>query len=481
MEKSFLHTDVSTLEKLLKLRLYRIPKYQRPYSWKKEQIDQIWEDLSDDTSLFLGSLMLNIVNEEKKGYVEVIDGQQRLTSITMLLSILIRKIMKTFPDGDEYEFAKTLHQQLIADKETVKGGKLSYVYRLTPGQSMVKFFKENIQNIIQVDFPKSKSSEEKTLIENYNSFEKLIDDEIEDLDSGKTYKFLVDKIERIKSTRFIIIEVKDDSQAYEIFESVNAKGMDLSTADLVKNKIFTHVKSVDKKESNVIWDDIIKNIESANGNMKDFLKYHWWSKYGYSSDKKLYKNIQNKFKKNENKWEEFLTELMYSSEYYGILMDGNAADIQKQDFEYKEAQKLFESIRALRTFSNDTWLVLALSLMRNHQKLERRVGDIFKRLEYLTFNYFNIFRLPSNTFYGKMWGTATNIEEIISDKNLTKKQKNKKINKLLDTNFNEIQKKYINQDKEIFIENFSQIKLGTSIKSKKLIRYILSSLESVIH
>ena len=64
-------------------------------------------------------------------------------------------------------------------------------------------------------------------------------------------------------------------------------------------------------------------------------------------------------------------------------------------------------------------------------------------------------------------------------KNLTKKQKNKKINKLLDTNFIEIQKKYINQDKEIFKENFSQIKLGNTIKSKKFIRYILSSLESV--
>ena len=114
--------------------------------------------------------------------------------------------------------------------------------------------------------------------------------------------------------------MKLKTQAYEIFESVNAKDGP-GTADLLKNKIFTHVKSVDK-ESDVIWDDIIKNIDT-NGNMKDFLKYHWWSKYGYSSDKKLYKNIQNEFKKNDNKWEEFLTELMYSSEYYGILMDGN--------------------------------------------------------------------------------------------------------------------------------------------------------------
>src|ERR1700690_4162935 len=75
-------------------RKYRIPRYQRPYAWGAEEITEFWEDLiTNQEPYFLGSFIFNTEKEQEDGYVDIIDGQQRLLTITILMAV-IRDIAK---------------------------------------------------------------------------------------------------------------------------------------------------------------------------------------------------------------------------------------------------------------------------------------------------------------------------------------------------------------------------------------------------
>src|SRR3989339_2210544 len=67
---------------------YRIPRYQRPYSWTIDEVSDLWNDLKEKESVFLGSFVFNYEKYNEDGFVEVIDGQQRLITLTILMAVL---------------------------------------------------------------------------------------------------------------------------------------------------------------------------------------------------------------------------------------------------------------------------------------------------------------------------------------------------------------------------------------------------------
>ena len=76
-----------TIRNLLKTGFYKIPRFQRPYSWDRENVEDFWNDTvaTDDSSYFIGSFILHSVSR-REGLFQVVDGQQRLTTITLLLA-----------------------------------------------------------------------------------------------------------------------------------------------------------------------------------------------------------------------------------------------------------------------------------------------------------------------------------------------------------------------------------------------------------
>src|ERR1700722_6464910 len=86
---NFWAKDKPLAEVLFAQRKYRIPRYQRPYAWDQEEVSEFWEDLStNEEPFFLGSFIFNTETEEKDGFVDIIDGQQRLLTITILCAVL---------------------------------------------------------------------------------------------------------------------------------------------------------------------------------------------------------------------------------------------------------------------------------------------------------------------------------------------------------------------------------------------------------
>ena len=121
---------------------YKIPRYQRPYAWSEEQIAEYWNDLlADNQTYFLGSFIFNTQFEDE-GFIEVIDGQQRLLTTTIFISVL-RDICYELNEkgtGDLFQ------RQNIAFED--EDG--NQTYRLMPGDSTRPFFEKYIPTKISI-------------------------------------------------------------------------------------------------------------------------------------------------------------------------------------------------------------------------------------------------------------------------------------------------------------------------------------------
>jgi uncharacterized protein with ParB-like and HNH nuclease domain len=97
--------------------LYQIPRYQRPYSWTDDQLDKLWEDVTEavetEPNYFLGSI-ITARPEEKSNYLDVVDGQQRLTTLTILLCV-VRDLYPNLNHEISNEDPSVIDQSIIAN------------------------------------------------------------------------------------------------------------------------------------------------------------------------------------------------------------------------------------------------------------------------------------------------------------------------------------------------------------------------------
>jgi Protein of unknown function DUF262. len=141
---------------------FRIPRYQRPYTWNEDQISDLWSDLHDDYSNFIGSLIFNTEFYDQTGYYDIIDGQQRLLTITIFCAVL-RDIARQI----DIQRADLFHRKDIA----IEDNEGNEFYRIKCSESLQNFFKSHIQDskgAILESNPKSK--EEELVKSNYKFF-----------------------------------------------------------------------------------------------------------------------------------------------------------------------------------------------------------------------------------------------------------------------------------------------------------------------
>src|SRR5262245_50486649 len=101
---------------------FRIPRYQRSYDWSDDDVEEFWNDLLQDDTLFIGSMILNYENSDTDGYIDVIDGQQRLLTITILEAVL-RDIAYLY----DQRLSQLIHEFEIALKD--RDGGMDYRIR----------------------------------------------------------------------------------------------------------------------------------------------------------------------------------------------------------------------------------------------------------------------------------------------------------------------------------------------------------------
>ncbi|GAA8856437.1 hypothetical protein HpRN190_07930 [Helicobacter pylori] len=206
-----------------------IPIYQRWYSWEKEQCKQLWDDIikigGDDKmdGHFIGSILyvLDSITYSNNALL-IIDGQQRLTTITLLLTALRNHL------SDEVKRKEIEDHYLInSDKDGDKK------FRLILSESD----KDTLLSLIDKDRRKPSEPSSK-IVENFKLFEEWVSntDKLETIFKG---------LEKLMIVKIALEQKKDDPQL--IFESMNSKGIELTQTDLIRNYIVMETE-IEKQE-----------------------------------------------------------------------------------------------------------------------------------------------------------------------------------------------------------------------------------------
>lgn len=232
-------------------KIYTIPIYQREYSWKQEHCEALLNDIQEnDLNYFIGSIIW-VENTN-----EVIDGQQRLTSLNLLL-VAIYNRMCAFVD-DEYINVKksSLKRMIVSDKKT----------RLVPqkqGKNKEDFEYLLNSEIIKVPAAKPSNYGNRRISKNYNCFKEYVDK----LDVNKTIQLF----DKICGLTFISASVDDAQTAFILFETMNNRGMALSAIDLIKN---SYLSRTDDEDSISNWESLIE-ILGNESNQEQFLRNNY--------------------------------------------------------------------------------------------------------------------------------------------------------------------------------------------------------------
>jgi len=456
---------------------FEIPRYQRPYAWKAEQIEDFWSDLTtDDDTYFVGNIICNTSRLADDKVIEIIDGQQRILTITIFCAALIDIL-----DELDSKKAEKFHQNDIYPEDS-NGNNF---WRITPGLSTFDYFRKYIQNK-ENDIMESnpQTIEEKLIKNNYNLLSKKLKGHIStSKDEAKKIEKLLKLRSKIRNLEVIHTSVGNEDTAYEVFETQNARGVDLSTADLLKNHIFRSIKAEDDRDiAKEIWIKIKNNVEGSNTDLKKFIRYFWISKYQFLTDSKLFKAIKNKIPADQ--MDPFITMLEDSSVRFNMIMQGSIQDFDNAIKSDYNINKIHESVQNLRFMGVSQSHVLLLSLLRNIDRIGRDPTNIFVLLEKFCFQYFFVCNQPGNNVeklfskYAILIQIAVDGEQIevddltiANDSNLSKK---------IDTIFNSLKNKLVELRKTnvegIFEENFLNIELRASEKSRKMIKYILNNI-----
>lgn len=273
--------------------IYKIPNYQRQYSWTNEELEVLWSDLYEayenqleNSCYFLGS----IVVVKNGDYLELIDGQQRITTLIIMMDVL----RKSFP-----ELNKDCDAINVADIDKINscilhGKKNRLQLQSDPNCDLI--FKEKIierKDYGEIKQPtkseiNSDNPEYKYLNTAYFFYTKFKELKAEDLDGFINYIFF--------KTNIIKIICTNESFAIKLFQVLNDRGLELSNADLVKAEIYGKYESDDndgKSSFNITWNKIVENINKYDLKMDEFIVYYEYFKLKSNPKRQVIDEIKN--------------------------------------------------------------------------------------------------------------------------------------------------------------------------------------------
>tara|TARA_Y100000739_G_C20602312_1_gene463583 strand:- start:540 stop:2387 length:1848 start_codon:yes stop_codon:yes gene_type:complete len=461
-------------------RQFKIPRYQRPYSWGKEQVQDFWSDLSDSKdSYFIGNIILNNFGDKNSKEVEIIDGQQRLLTITILSASIYDNAKNIDPVAANTYRTQDIYPMDLRRKE---------FYKIIPADSLKIFFKKNIQQEkVVIEDSKPKSKEERLVKQNYEFFSKLIEEKLKYKETDKEKIEYLDELrEKIFNLTIINTEVGSEDIAYEVFESTNARGLDLSTADLLKNYIFKKFDPDERDTVKTTWGSIRETIEQSDTELKKFIRYYWISKYEFLTDSKLFRAIKKEI--SDNNWDKFINSLEQSSKRFNLLKEGESKDFKNYIKNNKiNIPKVFQSIQNISLMNVSQVYVILLCLLRNINKIDINLTNVFIALEKFCFQYFYICKQPGNNVermfskYSIMIEDAVNGKRIkINEKEIgpfTKKELPTGIHTIIETLLRDLRKLRKTNVEGVFLSQFDEFKMKESNSNKKMVKYILKEID----
>jgi len=351
-----------TIEQLLTMGYFKIPRFQRPYSWERAEVEDFWNDtiVESESEYFIGSIVLFKFGE---GVFGIVDGQQRLTTITMFLCSL-RNLLRDF---GYMPLAQGLHR--LVERPDIND-KNQYVLQT---ETSYPFLQEHIQNFGTLESNVEPGDEELRLKEAFDYLNEGLKGAASSIQGDTTLTDekkraqlsakLIQMRDKMLRLKVIVITLNSEDDAYLIFETLNTRGRDLTVSDLVR----THVtRMIPQRNANVDtakdrFNAVVDAFEASNGeaSVNSFLHHYWLSKYDYITEKKLYKQFKKTIRTKEQA-KGFLESFETDADVYRLIHEPDSRRWRIEELPLKEA------LSALLLFRVRQQLPFVLSVLREY-------------------------------------------------------------------------------------------------------------------
>jgi hypothetical protein len=364
------------IQQLFTMGYLRIPRFQRPYSWEKPEVEDFWNDtvVGSEGDYFIGSIVVFKYGEEIFG---IVDGQQRLTTITMLLCAVRNRLAK---EGLK-QLSNGLHR--LIERPDIND-RLQFVLQT---ETSYPFLQEHIQKTGPPDHDVDIGEEEERLKVSFELLTDYVDGAVDAIKSDTTLsaqqkeKQIEAKLCEIRDAvlhlKVILVALENEDDAYTIFETLNTRGRDLTVSDLVRTHITRLLpqtnRNVDRAKER--YQSILAEFEASEADigMNQFLHHLWLSQYDYTTEKKLYKAIKKRIKKKDDA-KMFLGELEYDAELYRHIHEPEARAWAIEEHSIRDA------LHALNLFRVRQQLPFVLAVLHAYKRRELNVKNTRRAL-----------------------------------------------------------------------------------------------------
>ncbi|MFY8011411.1 MAG: DUF262 domain-containing protein [Saprospiraceae bacterium] len=430
---------------------YEIPKFQRDYSWEAEHWDDLWQDIrallaDEDNEHYMGYLVLQTSNNKE---FQIIDGQQRLTTMSLLILSTLNCLKELVDSGIEAE-------NNLKRKDSLLNSYIGYVdpvtlisnNKLKLNRNSDDYYKQHLVLLKELPLRNTNSSE-KQMRECFNWYYDRIKKEF---NTGESLAAFIDNI--VDKLFFTVIEVTDQLNAFKVFETLNARGVQLSSADLLKNYLFfvvdetkPHISEIEELEN--IWSKIVGKLGEQK--FEDYLRYYWNSINKSVGKKNLFKNVKGNIKSKEQVFE-LIRNLNDTADLYLAIQN-------PEDEFWRDKPDIRKSLKELKLFQIRQINSLFLSALRNLEV--ENFKKLAKICSVISFRY-NI-----------IGGLNPNAQEDVYNTVALKISSNKRFEV---ADFQTIYVSDLN-----FENDFSTKEFRNTTRNHKIVKYILSKIEVYQH
>ena len=264
------------------LKIYDIPRYQREYTWNQRDWANLYDDITqNDAGYFLGSfIVVNGTVDSKRDTIhyEVIDGQQRLTTLSLFLAAVYARIMehKDSIDGDMMlDDIRPLRNRLILKSDKSKTRVIPQVQNHNL-EDYRWILKEHIG--LDAVMQKPKFLGLRKMSKAFNYFYDRLGEDVEGRDGIECVRCLLDICRLVCSAVVVQITVDSHADAYTLFVSLNNRGVPLSAVDLIKNMLLGKVAGVDDEQLDYYferWQEVLHNLGDDYKTQERFFRQNY--------------------------------------------------------------------------------------------------------------------------------------------------------------------------------------------------------------
>ncbi len=432
---------------------YAVPPYQRDYSWDEEHWDDLWNDIlvlreNSASRHYMGAIVVQARTDRE---FLVIDGQQRLATLSILSLVIIAKLRQLAESNIDKEGnlqrSAGLRGRFIGEKDPAS---LIESSKLTLNSTDDPFYQDYLVQLKTPRNPRGMPKSNRQMWKCFEWFSKRIDSLDEYKHNGEQLAYLLNEV-IARRLLFILITVDDDLNAYTVFETLNARGLELSATDLLKNYLFSRTRvAADLEALQRRWLRLIQIVSQEA--IPDFLRYHLLCEQQKVRSNRLFKLVRDRVITPEHVFE-LMDALEGRCELYAALSD----PAHEYWIELPSAKPLIRERILLRSQQTMPMLFAAWEKFEPDDFIR-----MLKLANILTFRFTTISNLNTNALEPVYHKTA---KAILDGSAATPGDA-----------FRILKGIYV--EDRIFRQNFENFEVRTSGPGKKLARYILCRIES---